>query len=128
MKDPKIIALRERIGKEVTGNTEFISSDYVKLDPSTQIAITNTMKAEIASNPEEYSPEQVKVANSPEIGDIEEFTFGDAVSSAVQGAGEGASKFGLNLGSGIQTALTLGALASGAFAVVKLVELLNKKK
>lgn len=124
MIDPKIIDLRVKTGKEVTGNPEFSANDYAGLDPQTKIKITNAMKAEIAANPEEYSETQVKIAKTPEIGDIEEFTFGDAVKSAGEGAAKGAFEFGGNL----KMLLTLAALASGAVAVIKLVELVGKKK
>jgi len=128
MKDPKIIALRVRIGKEITGNPDFKNEDFVGIDAKDKIAITNAMKREIAANPNDYAPTQVKIANTPEIENIEEFTFSDVVESAVEGAGEGAIGFGKNLGSGLKLALTLASLASGAFAVVKLSELLKTGK
>lgn len=128
MKDPKIIALRQRIGQEVTGDPEFLAADFVKLDPKEQIAITNLMKAEIATRPDDFTVSQVELAESPSIEAPEDFTLGDVVAAGVEGAGEGAKKFGSSLGGGLKLVLTLAAIASGGLAVIKLLEFVEKRK
>lgn len=128
MKDPKIIELRVRIGKEVTGNPNFKNSDFVGLDAKDKIAITNLMKAEIAANPEEYSDSQVKIANTPDIEQIDEFTVGDAVDVFTDEIVEQVEEKTTGFGKTINLVLIVGGILGAGFAISKAVELFGKKK
>lgn len=79
----EIIALRAKVGREVLGDPSFDGSAeaYRLLEADKQIAITNAMKAFVRDNPEGFSENQKKLADSPDIQKTEKFGIAEAADS-----------------------------------------------
>jgi len=78
-----IVELRAKVGQETLGDPRFDGSaaSFRELEPNEQIEITNRMKEFIRNNPDGFTENQLKIADTPDIAKQEDFTISDAVGS-----------------------------------------------
>lgn len=73
--------LRAELGQAMFSDPSFDGSPeaYAKLTVDRQIELTNAMKAHIRDNEDDFTDNQKKIANSPDISKTEKFGAGDAI-------------------------------------------------
>jgi hypothetical protein len=104
-----IQALRAQTGRALGFGAGFDGTPaaYSLLSVSDQVALTNAMKAAIRSNPADFTPTQVAIAGTPDIGAPESY-----------GLGEIATDFFGEMGNQAQQINPLSSVNRTAFAVV----------
>lgn len=122
--------LRAELGRELFSDPKFNGTpeEFRNLEVDKQIALTNAMKEHIRKNPDDFTDNQKKVADSPDISKTEKYKAGDAIDSFSEEFGEQVKETVKKTGFNLNKLYILAAVVSVAVGATQLVKLFPPAK